>query len=198
MSPALSISDLLHRLRARDEGAVEEIMQRYGPAIRAVIRVRGTQPALERYFDSSEIFNSMLGSFVANAVQGKFPDLETPEDLGRLLRRLARNKFIDYVRRFLSEGRDHRRVHRGGDNAFDWVASGMDPAEAAANRELLEQIRQRLSIEERHLFDMRVEGYQWAEIAEECALGSKPDALRMRLFRAIRLILDQLGLDDDL
>ena len=61
-----------------------------------------------------------------------------------------------------------------------------------AKRELLQEVRRRLTDEERHLADQRAQGRPWAEIASE--VGDRPDALRMRLARGLDRVVRELGL----
>jgi DNA-directed RNA polymerase specialized sigma24 family protein len=76
----------------------------------------------------------------------------------------------------------------------DCEASGAGPSRQIEARELLEEARSRLSVDERRLFDRRAQGASWAEIAAE--LGGSPDALRIRLARGAARVGKQLGLDE--
>jgi RNA polymerase sigma-70 factor (ECF subfamily) len=51
-----------------------------------------------------------------------------------------------------------------------------------------------MTTQERALLERREQGLEWAEIAAE--LGSSPDALRVRLARAVARITRQLGLNE--
>jgi hypothetical protein len=62
-----------------------------------------------------------------------------------------------------------------------------------AGEELLRAFRGRLTAEERDLAERRARGDSWAAIAAE--LGGDPDALRVRLGRAIDRVTAELGLD---
>ena len=48
--------------------------------------------------------------------------------------------------------------------------------------------------DERRLLEWREQGREWAEIARE--FGGRPDALRVRLARAVARIARELGLDE--
>jgi DNA-directed RNA polymerase specialized sigma24 family protein len=67
------------------------------------------------------------------------------------------------------------------------------PSVMVANRELLDEARNRLTEEERRIADQRALGRGWAEIAAET--GEKPDAVRIRFTRAMDRIAEQLGLE---
>ncbi len=62
-----------------------------------------------------------------------------------------------------------------------------------AQRELLHEVQRRLSVEERQLVSLRVEGHAWPAIAER--LGGTPEARRMQLTRALDRVEQQLGID---
>ena len=68
------------------------------------------------------------------------------------------------------------------------------PSQQVALRELLVAVRQGLTEEELFLADQRLLGRDWAEIAAE--KGDRPDALRMRLTRALDRVSQRLGLED--
>ena len=65
-----SFSDLLLRLRAGDVEAAETIVRDYGPLIRIAIRTRLTDPKLRRHFDSEDVCQSVMASFLARAACG--------------------------------------------------------------------------------------------------------------------------------
>lgn len=65
------------------------------------------------------------------------------------------------------------------------------PSQIASYRELLAEVRRRLSTEELRIAEMRDHGSDWATIAKE--LGGTPDGRPMQFARAIARIAD--GLD---
>jgi hypothetical protein len=67
------------------------------------------------------------------------------------------------------------------------------PSSIAASRELLDQVRSRLSRDEQRLMEWRAEGWQWTEIGQE--LKEHPAAVRMRFTRALDRITAEFGLD---
>ena len=68
------------------------------------------------------------------------------------------------------------------------------PSEWCAEQELLQELRRRMSDDERRLVDCRAEGRDWEAISAE--LGGTPDGRRMQLTRALDRIAVQLGVDD--
>ena len=73
------------------------------------------------------------------------------------------------------------------------AASQPSPSRRASARELLQQVHDHLTPEERRLAELRAAGHEWGEIAAE--LGGNVEALRKRLARAIDRVARELGLD---
>src|SRR5262249_31129664 len=67
MSEHDSFGDFLRRLRAGDEQAAVELVQRYERVIRREARLRLTDPRLGRLVDSVDICQSVLASFFVRA-----------------------------------------------------------------------------------------------------------------------------------
>lgn len=61
-------------------------------------------------------------------------------------------------------------------------------------QDLSQAIRARLSESNRLLYDLKAQGLTWTEIAAQ--VEGHPDALRMRLRRAIAAVLDEMGHED--
>src|SRR5260370_26674916 len=89
----------------------------------------------------------------------------------QLLKRLVgmtRRKLACQARKHHRQRRDSRRAATDGQEQLAAVAAaGPGPSQLAAGRELLQQVRERLSKEERRLADLRGQGYDWAEIAAQ-------------------------------
>jgi RNA polymerase sigma-70 factor (ECF subfamily) len=192
MSENESFPDFLRRLRAGDEQAAAELVRRYESVIRCEVRVRMTDPKLGRLFDSVDICQSVLASFFVRAAAGQY-ELDQPEDLIRLLVRMARNKVVSQTRRQRARAADRHRVETSNLDAVSTV--GFDPSRVAAGRDLLEEVRRRLSLEERQIADLRAQERSWPEIAAE--LGGTPEARRKQLDRALNRVAEELGLAED-
>jgi RNA polymerase sigma-70 factor (ECF subfamily) len=190
MTPDDSFRDLVRRVRGGDDAAAAELVRRFGPALRRAVRARLTDPELCRVLDSMDICQSVLASFFVRAAAGQY-DLATPGQLKRLLAVMARNKLLRQVERLRAGCRGGGKCPGGDTEVPD---PGPDPHRVAEARELLQQLRSRLSEQERWLADQRALGRSWADIAAEA--GGNADALRMRLSRAVDRAARQLGLDD--
>jgi RNA polymerase sigma factor (sigma-70 family) len=194
---------LLRRVRAGDGQAAAELVRRYEPAIRRAARVRLVDTRLNRLLDSTDICQSVLASFFVRVGLGQY-EVETPEQLLKLLATMTRNKLANQVKGHRAVRRDFRRIedrsggNGGGDTSVvggieGLAGPGHTPSSEVATRELLEEARRRLLPEELSLLERREQGREWTEIAAE--LGSSPDAVRKRLARAIDRVAHELGLD---
>src|SRR5262249_7620634 len=134
---------------------------------------------------------SVLANFFVRAASGQF-ELDTPEQLLGLLTTMARHRLANEARKHRAARRDQGRTLPGTLDENEVIDRGPDPGEAVAAREVLESFRGRLSDEERRLVDQRAAGRPWAELAAE--LGESPDAVRVRLTRAIDRAARELGL----
>jgi RNA polymerase sigma-70 factor (ECF subfamily) len=106
---------------------------------------------------------------------------------------MTRNKLAFQTRRQHYPRRDSRRVIEGG-QALETVAQGPAPDRLAAGRELLREVRRRLTVDECRIADLRAEGQTWPEIAAR--LGGTPEARRMQLARALDRASRWLGLEE--
>src|SRR5437588_8834998 len=101
-------ADLIQRVRSGDEDASTELVRRYEPAIRRVVRVHLRDPRLRRVLDSTDIAQSVLATFFVRANLGQY-ELDSPESLLKLLATIARNKLTNQANRQRAGRRDYRR-----------------------------------------------------------------------------------------
>jgi RNA polymerase sigma-70 factor (ECF subfamily) len=192
MTDQSHFADLLARVRSGDEQAAAELVQTYEPNIRRVIRVRMTDPALRRYLDSEDVCNSVLGDFFYRTALGQF-DIDSPEQLIKLLATMARNKYLRRIQELRRKRRDIRRNIHPGSGVFDPIALTSTASQVVQRKELVSECRRRMDEEERFLADQRAAGRAWGDIARE--LGVTPDNARVRLTRAIERVAAELGLE---
>jgi RNA polymerase sigma-70 factor (ECF subfamily) len=193
MSEEQAFHDLIRQVRAGEEQAAAELVRRYERVIRVAVRVRLTAPDLRRTLDSLDICQSVLASFFVRAALGQY-ELDTPGQLLNLLATMARNKLVKQADRQRAACRDGRRLSQGLAGAEHLPDGGPQPEQVVANRELVREVYARLSKEDRWLADQRAQGRPWAELAAD--LGQNPDALRVRLKRALDDVACALGLDE--
>jgi RNA polymerase sigma-70 factor (ECF subfamily) len=189
MSETAAFADFIRRIRAGDDQAARELVERYEPVIRREVRLRLRDQRLSSRFDWTDICQSVMASFFVRAAAGQY-DLEQPDQLLRLLVVMTRHKLTQQVRRHSADRRDYRRLEARDPAYLDGRSGDPSPSRLVAGRELLEEFRRRLSEEERRLADLRGEGWEWAEIAAR--LGSTAEACRKQLARALDRVEQQL------
>ena len=191
MSESTTFAEFMGRIRAGDDQAARELVERYEPVIRREVRLRLRDLRLASRFDWTDICQSVMASFFVRAAAGQY-ELEQPDQLLRLLLVMARHKVSEQVRRHRAGRRDYRRSETGGPQELEErSAAEPSPSRLVASRELLEEFRRRLTEEERQLADLRAEGYAWAEIVSK--LGGTPAARSKQLARALDRVEHQLG-----
>ena len=194
MSPDDSFVDLMRRVRAKDGQAAADLIRLYEPAVRRVVRIQMRDPRLRRTLDSMDICQSIFGSFFVRVTLGQY-ELNSPDDLRKLLAVMARNKVVTQARRPHVQRRQERQLDNGDSGAVGMPASPEPgPSRQAEARDLLEQVRGRLTEEERWLADQRAGGRPWAEIAAE--RNGSAEALRKKLERALDRVAQELGLEE--
>ena len=175
---------LLERVRANDEAAVTELIRRYEPEIRTMVRawLRPWEARLRKVFDSIDICQSVLAWFFLHDGPKKY-DLSQPENLRKLFLVMVRNRVFYHVRR-------NKKDQRTTPMIDDAVGREVPPDEAASQRELVALITSRLTPEEADLAQRRLEGRTWNEIA--AAIGGSADSRRMQLARAAERLAREL------
>lgn len=192
MADDVAFAEFVRRLRGGDDQAATELFRLYEPFVRREVRLHMSDPGLNPLFDSADVCQSVFRNFFARAAAGDY-DLDSPQQVLKLLAAMARNKLAFWRRTHSRHRRDHHRTVAA--TALDQVAaSGPTPDRVAAARELLAEVRGRLGEEERQLADLRAQGLTWPEIAVR--LGGQPQARRRQLSRALDRIERQLHLDE--
>jgi RNA polymerase sigma-70 factor (ECF subfamily) len=177
-------AQMVAALRLGDASAVQALLKGYEPYIRRVVRMRLHDTNLVRLFDSMDICQSILTSFLVHAADGDFR-LGSPEDLRNLLVRMALNKLATRARALQREA---------GNLPDDWdeIDPSPTPLDRLVTADLAGAVRDRLTPEERALFDLHaVERLSWEEIARRH--GGSADALRIRLTRAFARVRKELA-----
>jgi DNA-directed RNA polymerase specialized sigma24 family protein len=189
--------ELIERVRAGDQQAAAEIVRRYEPEIHKAIRSLLLTLRLHRIVESADISQCVLSNFFIKTRAAWF-ELDSPEQLLKLLVTMARNQVRDEARRHQAYRRDRRRIARkfGPDLMENIVDVTVCPSKFVAGRDFVNEVYRRLSVAERELAQARVLGTSWATLAAE--RGGKPGALRIRMKRALNRVFHQLGLKEAL
>jgi len=175
-------AELMAKTRSGDQDAARELVRQYEPEIRRAARLRLTDPRLRRIVDSIDICQSVFGRFFKSATDGSF-DLEKPEQLLVLLTTMTRNRIIDEHRRQTTQKRNRPEPDGRPFDPCSVIEDSPGPRTAAAARELLSEVRSRLTADELQIADLRNAGKSWEEVATE--LSESADGLRKRLERAL-------------
>jgi RNA polymerase sigma-70 factor (ECF subfamily) len=194
MADEQEFAEFIRRIRAGDEQAAIDLVRRYEPTIRIEVRAHLTDPSLYRLFDSMDICQSVLASFFVRAAAGDY-ELDSPRQLFKLLVGITRNKVAFQARKHRSQRRDHRRS-AADVQELDVADHTHTPDRVVEGRNLLREVRQRLSEEERQVADLRAVGKSWPEVATE--VGGTPEARRKQLSRALSRVAEELGLEEEL
>jgi RNA polymerase sigma factor (sigma-70 family) len=182
---------LLERVRAGDDDAVREFVDRFGPEIRRYISKHLRDPRLRRLFDTMDIWQSVLANFLVRATHDEFL-LDDPEDLIKLLTRMALNKLRNKVKAQRTGKRDIEREEPADSARLDELASSdPSPSELIIFRDLLEAVRSRLPAFEWFLVEQRAQGRTWNEIAAE--VDGSAESLRKQLCRALDRVKKEFG-----
>jgi RNA polymerase sigma-70 factor (ECF subfamily) len=192
---AQGFADFLRRIRGGDEDAAAELVRQYEPLLRREIRMRLTDPTLHRLVGASDICQAVFLSFFVRAAAGQY-DLRRPQDLVRLLVRMARNKVAGQARRVRGRPADRQREPGGDVEGLELPEPAPPPPRAVLAADLLREVLRRLPAEERRLAELRARGLTWPQVSAE--LGGGAEARRKQLARALDGVVEQLGLQDDL
>jgi DNA-directed RNA polymerase specialized sigma24 family protein len=189
MAEDASFRELIRRVQGGDAQAARELVRAYEWAIRLQVRVRLTQPDLRRLLDSMDIVQLVWASFFPRAAAGEF-ELEDPKKLLNLLITLAQHKLID-------EAKSLRRKRRGEGLVVGGIAPESEPTDphpspeqVTDERDFMEGLRKCLTAPDQYLWDQRLLGRSWVEVAAE--RGADPDVLRIQFNRALDRITRQL------
>ncbi len=101
------LPEFLRRIQSGDESAARELLQRYEPEVRLVVR-RQLPRLLRSRFDSLDFLQSVWGSFFRR-MRDAPTDFEDSRHLVAFLARAAKNKVIDEYRRAASLKQDMHR-----------------------------------------------------------------------------------------
>jgi RNA polymerase sigma factor (sigma-70 family) len=185
MSEDADFVDFLCRIRAGDEAAAAELVRRFEPLIRREVRMRIGDQRLNRAFDSLDVSQSVLACFFSRAASGDY-ELNQPDQLARLLLTMARNRVISRTRSERRLVRDVRRLAVDPAVLEQVMDARPSPSQIVARKEELDALRSWLTAEEWQIFELRVSGFSWEEVAAK--LGGSAQARRMRLSRGLERV----------
>src|SRR5271156_3718203 len=159
MPPDPSFDELIRQVGNGDEQAAARLVRDFEPVVRRVLRARLRGARARCEFDSMDICQSVLATFFVRVAAGQY-DLKEPDDLIKLLLTMTRNKVAEKMRRQHRQRRDSRRTE-GGEEDLALAGRDTSPSSVVAGKELLDEVRQRLSEQERQLVELRGRGLSW-------------------------------------
>ncbi len=170
-------------LRGGNGQEVETLLRDLDPFLRKAIRLRLIDGRLRRTLDTTDILQSLLNDFLSQEV-GAPPATGDVGGLCAYLTAAVHHK----IRRKARKERRH-----AGSLPDNWDPASPEPTGTRRidDADLNQFIRGRLSESNVLLFDLRAQGLTWIEIAAK--VGGMPDALRMRLTRAVAAVLAAIG-----
>jgi DNA-directed RNA polymerase specialized sigma24 family protein len=176
--PTLELQTFFAGLRSGDAALAKEAIDRVSPILSQIIHLRLIDGRLRHILDTDDILQSLLKDFLSRR---RAPD-EASVGLQAYLAGAVLNKVVTKMRK--------ERRHVGGlPDACEPTSSEPPLGSRQELRDSLQWLRSRLPEEHRELFDLKARGLTWPEIANQ--LGSEPDALRIRLRRALAAAVGQ-------
>jgi RNA polymerase sigma-70 factor (ECF subfamily) len=182
------LADLIARAREGDEAALADLIRRFEPEVRMVVRGRLPR-ALRSKFDSMDFVQSLWESVLKNDGTD-LPRFDNSRHFMGFLAGVARNKVCEeHRRRTKTRKYDLRKeeplyVRRGNREVpREVAATGPSPSQDAQARERLDQLLEGRSPLEQQVVHLRRKGLTYEEIGER--LGLHESAVR-RMVEAIR------------
>lgn len=188
----IGFKEQLDQLRRGNSDAIAGFVDEYGPYLRRSLRFRIRGTALQSAADSVDICQSVLGGFLLRLAAGGY-EVNSKEDLHRLLAAIANKKFLMFQRREYAEKRS-RKITLSIDQMPEPIEPNADDVgQEIEMTELWEKASKLMNSEEQDLLQRRKDGHSWENIAQDMNVSSL--LLRKRLSRALRRVADELGLD---
>ena len=190
-----SVTNWVHRLRAGDPAAAQQLWERYFRRLVGLARKK-LQHAPRRAADEEDVALSAFASFCRGASRGQFPQLADRDNLWRLLVTLTARKAIHLQRDELRQKRgagavqDEGALRRAGTaegqgGLDELVGAEPTPEFAVQVAEEVQRLLERLGDDElRSIALAKLEGCTNEEIA------SKLGCVRLTVQRKLRLIRD--------
>lgn len=182
------VTNWIDRVKQGDTAAAEQIWQKYYRRLVSMARQR-LQGASLAVSDEEDVAVSVFESFYRAAENGRFPDLNSRDDLWKLLLRMAARKIIDHHRHA-------NRARRGGDAVlqsldhiddgavFDVIGEEPSPEMVVMMTESCEQLLSHLEDTNiRNVAVGKMEGFSNAELAQKFECSERTIERRLGLIR---------------
>lgn len=175
---AISDRSLLRRVQGGDNDAATEIYLRYARRLEFLAQ-KQCSPEVAARFDAEDVVQSVFRTFFRRAERGDYvvPD---GEELWKLLLVIAMNKIRANVAFHRAAKRDVRHTSSG--NCVE-QSSSQDQTALTVLRLVVEQVLDGLSSTHRRIVELRIEGYEVAEIAERTGRAKRSVERLLQEFR---------------
>jgi len=170
MPPDPSFDALMNRLQAGDQDAAVQIFDRFTRRLIGLARAH-LDTLIRQKVDPEDVVQSVYKSFFHRFAEGEF-DIASWGSLWGLLAVITVRKCGHCIEYFQSERRDVRaeaplpRFTDGSASSWDVLASDPTPSQAAMLAETVADLMRTLDERNRQIVMLRLQGYQFAEIAE--------------------------------
>jgi RNA polymerase sigma-70 factor (ECF subfamily) len=183
----LSDRVLLERFRRGQQDAATQIYLRYAERLRALARSKCGRD-LARLVDADDIVQAVFGSFFRRASLGHY-DVPDGEELWKLFLVLALNK-IRAVGAFHRASKRDVRLTCDGEGSALGTQVLPDDTPAHFLHLTIREALERLPAQHRQMVELRIQGHEVAEIAEQ--MGRSKRSVERALQEARRLLADLL------
>lgn len=178
--------ELMDQMRSGSTEAAWELVELYGPHIRAVVR-RMLDDRMRTVFDSEDFAQAVWASVIR--MQHRLKEIDEPRRFVGYLAALARNKVVDEVRRRKGTLKhDIKRQRSLDDSVFRrdaaLAAPQATPSQWAIAREKWSRLVASQPEKHRKVLELRLSGATYADIAEELNIHER--TARRVVERALR------------
>jgi RNA polymerase sigma-70 factor (ECF subfamily) len=164
----------LARIQQGDEDAARELLTRYEPEVRLVVR-RQLPRILRSRFDSLDFLQSVWGSFFHRLRSGP-AEFEDSRHLVAFLARAAKNKVIDEYRRAGSQKQNMSReepIWLPGHRPRELEAHDETASQVALARETLDRLLDLVPENRRVILELKAEGLSSREIGDRLGMSER-------------------------
>jgi RNA polymerase sigma-70 factor (ECF subfamily) len=178
-----SDESLLRRFQRGDADASTELYLRYADRLRALAESQSS-PALARRVGPEEIVQSVFRTFFRRAAQGEYA-IPDGEELWKLLLVIALNKVRAHGAYHRAAKRDVRKTEAGApfDHAIE-ARADRDENALTVLRMVVEEFLENLPPAHHRMVELRIEGYEVAEIAATVERSKRSVERVLQDFRA--------------
>jgi RNA polymerase sigma-70 factor, ECF subfamily len=188
--PDATDHSLLRRVRAGEQDAATALYLRYAEHLRSLAAAQ-TSPALATRVDPDDIVQSVFRTFFRRVGEDQY-DVPAGDDLWRLFLVIALHKIRNAATHHRAAKRDVRQTVHIGDEAARVAGATADQTGEAVLRMVIDDALARLPDGTRRIVELRVEGFEVAEIADRVGRSKRSVERVLQQFRdELKGLLDE-------